>query len=167
MDGSVWYSDQPIIGRIPPRMMFWHPDLDKIEDYPRSGSCPVLSDRMIQAVWGGVLGGCERIPVVIGDDPEPSRVRTDYAAIHILPVEAPEVVNLDDSEFHTFLPGSPIWSAIGRLRFHEHALPKSAAFRIAQFRSSIFIQGDAVDRVKSFAPTGVRLVPLNEYQVDW
>jgi hypothetical protein len=164
--GSLWHRDSSLLGRVPLRLMFWHAEVDRLGDLPRAGSCPLFHARLIAAIWGEDLGACERIPAVIADAPEPSRQRTDYAAVHVLPVLPRAVVDETRSDVDEFLPGSPVWSAIRTLRLNEALLPAIPAFRIAPFRSAVFLQGAAVARVREGRFDGVRLVPLEEFQAD-
>lgn len=165
-DGSVWHADRPIADRLPSRLLFWHPQMASLPDFPRAGSCPLFSTRLIQAIWGDELGPSERFEAVVADGPEPERQRTDYAAIHVLPVQAATIVNPDRTAAEPFLPGSPIWSSISRLDFHTHCLPEAPVFRIAPYRSALFIHGTALDRLRALNPVGVKLVPLENFQVD-
>jgi hypothetical protein len=166
MSGAIWLSDKPIHARLPPRLQFWHPELDRVPDHPRAGSCPLFSNRLIHAIWGDELGGCERFPVAIANGPEPDRQRTDFAAVHILPVSPPDLVDVDQSEVEEFVPGSPVWTSIRRLVLHESRLPPAPAFRIPQFRSAIFLHGAALERVLALRPSGVKLTPLDQFQAD-
>lgn len=166
MNGAIWLSEKPILPRLPPRLQFWHRELDRVPDHPRAGSCPLFSDRLVLAIWGQDVGRCERIPAVIGDDPEPTRLRTEFSAVHILPVSPPDLVDMEASEAEAFLPGSPVWTSVRRLVLREDRLPEAPAFRIPQFRSAILLHGAALDRVIALAPTGVKLTPLDQFQAD-
>jgi hypothetical protein len=166
MKGGLWHSDAPIVGALPPTLLFWHADLDAVPDHPRAGSCPVFSDALVRLIWGEDLGACERIPVVVGDAPEPTRQRSGFSAVHVLPVQGAGIVDTAASVFEAFVPGSPIWGRIERLRLHADALPTAPVFRIPQFRSALFLHGPALARVRSARPSGLTLVPLDAFQAD-
>ena len=164
--GVRWQADVPLAGALPPTLLFWHADLDALPDYPRAGSCPLFSDRLVAAIWGDDLGACERIPAVIADGPEPTRQRAGFSAVHVLPVQPADVVDEGGSVFEAFLPGSPLWVRVDRLRLHARALPAAPVFRIPQLRSVLFLHGPALDRVRAMRPSGLTLVPIDAFRFD-
>jgi len=166
LTGARWLADAPIASALPPTLLFWHAHLDAVPDFPRAGSCPLFSDRLVQAIWGDDLGPCERIPAVIGDGPEPTRQRGGFSAVHVLPVQPADVVDLAASVFEPFLPGTSVWGRVDRLRLHAHALPAAPVFRIPQLRSALLLHGPALDRVRAMRPSGLQLVPIEAFRVE-